>query len=304
MNARCRSKGLVAVRRGRKTAVETFGAGANDFEVAAQVVRIQGGDSEATLASPVVAFGAEDALDAGLGRDLVDLAPAPEAVRSLAQDRVDRVWVGDGEDDARSESKAEGRPVAARPPFDREVQPTGAELQGVAGDREGPRPRQIGYPPRVGLLATWEPTTWRVLPRRVPWRRVYLLGFAPCRDASWARGPRAGRWFDLMVMVHRVCGASAEIRVECAVHGARCSWRANHSAVGRSDESTRAAGSSSAASSRPCRHARRRVTPARARQRRAMGVRTTGSDARRRQESPASRSTRVRSSSSSALSRV
>jgi 2-haloacid dehalogenase len=117
---------------------------ADHVEVPAQVVGVERGHREPALAAPVLPFRRERADDPDLLRDRLDLAPAPVAVRALAQQRVDRVGPGEADDLAtRAHREPEHRPVAAPPPLDHQVQALRPELEGVAHGRQAARAGQL-----------------------------------------------------------------------------------------------------------------------------------------------------------------
>ena len=125
-------------------AAQPLGRDADDVEVAVQMVRVERHHGEPPLRAPLAALGREHAVDAHLAEHVLDLAPAPVAVRPLAQDRVDRVRLGERDHRHRADREAEHRPVPARPVLEREVQPRVAQLQRVPGSRHAARPRQLG----------------------------------------------------------------------------------------------------------------------------------------------------------------
>ena len=123
--------------------VQALGAGGDDLEVALQVVAVQRGDDQPAHPPPVVSLGREDPDLADFLGDLEDLAPAPEAVRPIAQGVVDGVDVGDHHDLPPAQVEAVEGPVALGPGLGGLVQPVGPQLMGVADQRQATGPGQV-----------------------------------------------------------------------------------------------------------------------------------------------------------------
>ncbi len=124
--------------------MQALGGGADDVEVAVQIICVQRCDREPPLTLPVPALRREDAVDAPLVQHGLDDSRAPVALGALAQDRVDGARVPDPHDRPSPDVEAEHRAVALAPSLRRQVQTIGPQLEGVPEHREAARTRQFG----------------------------------------------------------------------------------------------------------------------------------------------------------------
>lgn len=111
--------------------------GDGDHVVAAvQVIGVQCRHREPALALPVLTLGGEHAVGTHVLHHAGHLGVAPEAIGTPAQDRVDRVTVGDDDHRICTDVDAEHRAVPTGHLLEEQVQPRRAQLVGVAQARQ------------------------------------------------------------------------------------------------------------------------------------------------------------------------
>ena len=105
------------------------------MEVAVQVIGVQRRDDQASLVPPFVSLGDEHASETRFVRALLQLVPAPVTLRTVPQDRVDRLNATDTHDTPRAKIEAKDRAIAPAPVLGHGMQRARAHLMRITQER-------------------------------------------------------------------------------------------------------------------------------------------------------------------------